>query len=100
MTTKLEGPLKREITIDRADYTLTITPDGLLLASKGKRKGFELEWRALIRRVAACAPSSPDRNVLRPTDYACIKDGQDRQVKLLVRCFRVRGYFSGLPLSP
>ena len=55
MTTKLEGPLKREITIDRASYTLTITPEGMSLATKGKRKGFELEWRALVSGDAALA---------------------------------------------
>ena len=31
MTTKLEGPLKREIHIDGSAYTLTITPGGLTL---------------------------------------------------------------------
>ena len=55
MTTKLEGPLKREVTIDRASYTLTITPEGMSLAPKGKRKGFELEWRALVSGDAALA---------------------------------------------
>jgi hypothetical protein len=55
MTTKLEGPLKREVMIDRASYTLTITPEGMSLAPKGKRKGFELEWRALVSGDAALA---------------------------------------------
>jgi len=55
MTTKLEGPLKREITIERASYTLTITPEGMSLVPKGKRKGFELEWRALVSGDAALA---------------------------------------------
>ena len=55
MTTRLERPLKREITIDRASYTLTITPEGMSLAPKGKRKGFELEWSALVSGDAALA---------------------------------------------
>jgi hypothetical protein len=55
MTTRLEGPLKREITIGGVDYTLTITPQGLTLALKGKRKGLELEWNALVSGEAALA---------------------------------------------
>ena len=55
MTTRLDGPLKRELTIGRADYTLTITPQGLTLALKGRRKGFDLEWSALISGDAALA---------------------------------------------
>ena len=55
MTTKLEGPLKREITIGGVDYTLTIAPQGLTLALKGKRKGLELEWTALVSGDAALA---------------------------------------------
>jgi hypothetical protein len=55
MTTRLDGPLKRELTIDGTDYTLTISPQGLTLALKGKRKGFDLEWRALVSGDAALA---------------------------------------------
>ena len=55
MTTKLEGPLKREIAIGDSRYTLTITPDGMTLAAKGRRKGLALEWRALVSGEAALA---------------------------------------------
>ena len=55
MTTKLEGPLKREINIDGSAYTLTITPNGLALVLKGRRKGFDLEWQALVSGDAALA---------------------------------------------
>ena len=55
MTTRLDGELKREISIGRADYTLTITPIGMTLALKGKRKGFDLEWSALVSGDAALA---------------------------------------------
>jgi hypothetical protein len=55
MTTKLEGPLKREINIDGSAYTLTITPGGLTLVLKGRRKGFDLEWKALVSGDAALA---------------------------------------------
>ena len=55
MTTKLEGPLRREVDIDGAAYTLTITPNGLALVPKGRRKGYDLTWRALVSGDAALA---------------------------------------------
>ena len=55
MTTRLDGPLKREITIGGADYTLTITPVGMTLTLKGRRKGFDLEWKDLVSGDAAMA---------------------------------------------
>ena len=55
MTTKLEKPLKREIDVDRETYTLTISPDGLKLVPKGKRKGVELAWKDLVSGQAALA---------------------------------------------
>lgn len=53
MTTKLAGPLKREIEIGETAYTLTITPEGLTLVLKGRRKGFELRWSDLVSGDAA-----------------------------------------------
>jgi hypothetical protein len=53
MTTRLGGPLKREIEIDGAPYTLTIDPEGMALVLKGRRKGFELKWRDLVTGDAA-----------------------------------------------
>jgi hypothetical protein len=55
MTAKLDRPLKREIMIGDAAYTLTIDPRGLKLVPKGKRKGYELDWQALISGDAALA---------------------------------------------
>lgn len=55
MTTKLEHPLKREIAIRGAPYTLTIDRLGLKLAAKGKRKGLELAWDGLVSGEAALA---------------------------------------------
>jgi hypothetical protein len=55
MTTKLEGPLKREIVIGGEPYVLTITPQGLKLVPKGHRKGYELEWQAFVSGEAALA---------------------------------------------
>ena len=55
MTTRLEGPLKREIDVGEQPYTLTITPAGLTLVPKGRRKGVELEWAKLVSGEAALA---------------------------------------------
>ena len=55
MTTTLDGPLKRELKIGGTPYTLTITPQGMTLVLKGKKKGFELEWNALVSGDAALA---------------------------------------------
>ena len=48
MTTKLDKPIRREITIGDKAYTLTIDGDGLKLVEKGRRNGQELRWRDLI----------------------------------------------------
>ena len=42
MVTKLEKTLKREIEVNGEPYVLTISPAGLKLVPKGKRKGQEL----------------------------------------------------------
>ena len=55
MATKLEKPLRREITVERASYIVTIAPDGLKLTVKGKRKGIELAWSDLVSGQAALA---------------------------------------------
>ena len=39
MTTKLDKPVRREVTVGDVAYTLTIDPDGLKLVQKGHRKG-------------------------------------------------------------
>jgi hypothetical protein len=55
MTTKLEGPLKREINVGDDAYTLTITPEGFVLVPKGRRKGHELTWASIVNGEAALA---------------------------------------------
>jgi hypothetical protein len=55
MTTKLEGALKREILIDGEPFTVTLTPQGLTLTPKGRRKGYTLDWRAFVNGEAALA---------------------------------------------
>lgn len=55
MTTKLAGPLKREVTIRGKPYTLTTSPEGLSLVPKGRRKGYRLSWDAFVSGDAALA---------------------------------------------
>jgi len=55
MTTKLDKPLKREVTVDDRAYTVTISPDGIKVVEKGKRKGHELSWSAIVSGDAQLA---------------------------------------------
>ena len=55
MATKLDKPLRREVAIEGEAYMLTISPEGLKLVPKGKRKGLELAWKALVSGDAALA---------------------------------------------
>ena len=55
MTTKLDGRLKRELSLGGNLYTLTISPDGLSLVPKGKRRGYDLAWIDLVSGDAALA---------------------------------------------
>ena len=55
MATKLDKQLKREIDVDGKPYMLAITPEGLKLTEKGKRKGQELSWKDLLAGQAAQA---------------------------------------------
>ncbi len=55
MTTPLEKTLKRALNINGRPYVLAISPDGLKLTLKGRRKGFELIWSALVSGEAALA---------------------------------------------
>jgi hypothetical protein len=55
LTTKLDSRLKRELIVLGKPYTLVITPEGLALTPKGKRKGYELAWVDLVSGDAALA---------------------------------------------
>ena len=54
-TTRLDAPVRRELDIAGDAYTLTITPQHMILVRKGRRKGFELEWTQLVSGEAALA---------------------------------------------
>ena len=55
MTTKLQNAFKRELDLNGEKYTLTVTPEGFKLVQKGKRKGVELPWPAIVNGDAALA---------------------------------------------
>jgi hypothetical protein len=68
MTTKLNSPLKRELTIRGEPYTLTTSPEGLNLVPKGRRKGYRLSWEALVSGDAALATALAASVQNRPLD--------------------------------
>ncbi len=49
MTTKLDKAIKREVDFNGVAFTVTMSPEGLKIVEKGKRKGHELTWEQLIR---------------------------------------------------
>ncbi len=55
MTTALDKTLKRELSIDGQTYTVALSPEGLKLTLKGRRKGLELPWKTLVSGETALA---------------------------------------------
>ena len=60
MATKLDKTLKREIDISGEPYMLSISPEGLKLVPKGKRKGQEVTWKELLSGQTALASAMSD----------------------------------------
>lgn len=48
MIPMLDHTIKREIRLGRALYTVSMSPDGVKIAPKGRRKGHEITWQALL----------------------------------------------------
>ena len=55
MVTRIGKPLRREILVDGEAWIATLTPSGLKLVRKGRRKGIELGWKAMTTGDAALA---------------------------------------------
>jgi len=55
MAVKLEKTIKRELEMDGKTYTVQIAPEGIKVTEKGKRKGREIAWRAIISGDAQLA---------------------------------------------
>ncbi len=55
MATRLDKPIKRELEIGGTAYMVTVSPEGVKVVEKGKRKGHELSWTAIVSGDAALA---------------------------------------------
>ncbi|MGH7637300.1 MAG: hypothetical protein ACREOK_06575 [Gemmatimonadaceae bacterium] len=55
MAVKLEKTIKRELELDGRAYTVSIGPEGVKVVEKGKRKGREISWKAIISGDAELA---------------------------------------------
>ncbi|MGH7678811.1 MAG: hypothetical protein ACRENU_10120 [Gemmatimonadaceae bacterium] len=55
MAVKIEKTIKRELEMDGKTYTIAIAPEGIKVTEKGKRKGREISWRAIISGDAQLA---------------------------------------------
>jgi hypothetical protein len=53
--TRLDKPLKRALNIKGRPHVLTLDSNGFKLTRKGRRKGIEIAWQALISGDAAMA---------------------------------------------
>jgi hypothetical protein len=70
MTTLLNKTVKREVRIRDQAYIVAISPLALKLTPKGKRKGLELHWDALVSGDAALAAALNASVVKLPADPA------------------------------
>ena len=55
MTAKLDGLIKRELRLGAEIYTVSMSPEGVKIALKGKRKGREISWETLLSGDAELA---------------------------------------------
>jgi hypothetical protein len=76
MAARLDKPLKRELVIDGEAYTLTLSPEGLKLVPKGKRKGHELSWKAIV--TGEVETTQALESSLRAAEAAEDRDGPPR----------------------
>jgi hypothetical protein len=59
MPLKFGRALKREVEIDGAPYTVTVSPLGVRLVRKGFRKGVAISWRRLLALAGSGAEAAP-----------------------------------------
>jgi hypothetical protein len=48
MAAKLDKAIKRELDLDGEQYTVTISPEGVRIVPKGRRKGHEITWQTIL----------------------------------------------------
>jgi len=82
MATKLEKTLRREVSIGGKPFVVSLSPEGLKLVGKGRRKGLELSWDDLASGDAALATalnaSVAQGLVLEPSRNNLAKRGRAR----------------------
>lgn len=76
MTTKLNSAFKRELEVNGEKYTLTVSPEGLKLVLKGKRKGIELSWASIVGGEAALA-TALNASIRHPGMHCLAAPGRD-----------------------
>ena len=81
MTTRLDKELKRQVTVNGADYTIAIDSSGLRVTGKGRRKPeVELRWEDLLNGEAALA-SALNASLLMNNPVAAIKFAKPRATR-------------------
>ena len=48
MAAKLDKAIKRELDLDGEQYMVTISPEGVRIVPKGRRKGHEITWQTIL----------------------------------------------------
>lgn len=48
MATRLDKTIKREVELAGQLYTVSMSPEGVKIVQKGKRKGHEMSWETLL----------------------------------------------------
>ena len=48
MATRLDKTIKRELELAGQIYTVSMSPEGVKIVQKGKRKGHEISWETLL----------------------------------------------------
>ena len=48
MATRLDKTIKRELELEGRLYTVSVSPEGITVVPKGKRKGQQMSWQALL----------------------------------------------------
>jgi hypothetical protein len=48
MATRLDKTIKRELELAGQLYTVSMSPEGVRIVQKGKRKGHEMSWETLL----------------------------------------------------
>lgn len=89
MPTKLQNDLKRELTIGGKNFVVTVSPQGLKLVGKGRRKGLEIHWEDLVSGDAALAialNASLDANLhLEPAGHNKSRRTKNSRLKIHAR---------------